>query len=85
MKFHSIGAGAALLSNDLANANDITFPHQEAAVVPIGTDVDVIVLEDNQLTEAHNARASVDHGAIGDRFDGVTAVAANINTLVGAA
>lgn len=82
MKFHSIGTRAALLSNDLPDTYDISLPHQQAAVMPVGTDIDVIVLENNQFTEAHNAGTRVDHSAIGDRVDGIPAVAPDIYALV---
>ena len=82
MKFHSIGTRAALLSNALPDTHDIPLPHQQAAVMPVGADIDVIVLENNQLTEADNTGTRVDYSAVGDRVDGIAAVAADIYTLV---
>ena len=60
----------------------LTLGDQQSIVVAIGTEVDLVVFNNQQLTEANNPGTCIHHftGRYGNY--GITAVATDINTLV---
>ena len=61
--------------NALALLYCLSFFDQQRRVVPVGTEVSVVVLDDNKLTVADESTAGVNDPASGRRIDGLAAAA----------
>jgi hypothetical protein len=77
-----IGSRTALLCNLLARPDPVALLHQQALVVAVGTEVLLVVLDDQQLTEADNAGASVNDHAVCNGMDRIAAPAIDVDALV---
>ncbi|MCY1439771.1 hypothetical protein D9M71_560210 [compost metagenome] len=61
MQFHPISSGRPHLCNFLAGLDLLPLPNQQPAVVSVGTDVSVAMLDDNQLTVSPEPITGVYH------------------------
>ena len=82
MQFHRICAGATLLRYLLARAHQVIFLYQQTIIVAIGAEVNIVMLDDQQLTETDNTSTRVYHLAIRHRLYGVTPTPADVYALV---
>ena len=82
MQLHDICSGTAFLRDLLSRAHLLTFRYQQAIVVPIGTEVNIVVLYYQQLTETHDTGAGINHFACGNRDNIITTLSGDINSLV---
>ena len=82
MQLNRISTGAALLRDFLSSSHRFILPDQQAVIMAIGAQVGVVVLDDQQFSEAHNTGTGVYHDTIGDRIDGIAPLATDINALV---
>ena len=82
MQFNDICSGTAFLRDLLSRAHLLTFRYQQAIVVAIGTEVNIVVLYYQQLTETHDTGARINHFARSDRDNIITTLSGDIYSLV---
>jgi len=82
MQLHDICSGTAFLRDLLSRAHLLSFGYQQAIVVTIGTEINVIVLYYKQFTKTHDACAGIYHFARGNRDNIITTLSGDINSLV---
>src|SRR5690606_33748533 len=83
MQLVAVGAGAAHLGDLLARLHPLALGYQALAVVAVGRQPLFVVLDDDQLAIAHQARARIDHDAVGGRVHRLAGGAADVDTLAG--
>lgn len=82
VEFDGISPRATFCSNFLPGTNRLTLDDQQLVVVTIGAEVDLVVFDNQQFTEANNPGTCIDHFAGRYSNDGIPAVATDINALV---
>ena len=82
MQLHDIRSRTAFLSDLLSRAHLLSFRYQQAIIVTISTEINVIVLYYKQFTKTHDTGACIDHFARGNRDNIITTPSGDINSLV---
>src|SRR5438105_14758448 len=82
MQLHAVGVARAHLRDFLSLAHRLVFLHQQGLVVRVRGQIRVVVLEDDQVAVAAQARACVDDTPVGGRQHGITGLAADVEALV---
>jgi len=82
MQFNDICSGTAFLCDLLSRAHLLTFRYQQAIVVTIGTEVNIVVFYYQQLTETHDTGARINHFACGNRDNIIATLSCDIYSLV---
>ena len=83
MKFRSRGAGAPHFGNFLTPSHRVFFLDQHDAVVRIGGQEHIVVLDDDHVTVGPHVLSDVHHAAIGCGKDRVAGLPVDVDALVG--
>ena len=81
VQHHTLCIRVAHVGNTLTFAHGLVFFDQQRLVVCVSGEVGVVVLQDDQIAVAAQARASVNNTAIGRRINRVTQFASDFQTL----
>lgn len=82
MQLDDICSRTAFLRDLLSRPHLLTFRHQQAIVVTVGAEINVVVLYYQQFTETHDTGACIYHFACSNRDNIITTLSGNINSLV---